>query len=173
MEKSNLEKTQQEKTSILYANNILPLVLSILIAQTAGIIGSFFTVSSVGSWYKTLAKPSWNPPSWVFGPVWITLYTLMGLAAFFIWKNRKHPYAKKALLFYGIQLVLNAWWSILFFGLKNPGIALIDIIILLVMMIITTLYFWKVERKAAWMMLPYIAWVGFATVLNFTLWQMN
>jgi tryptophan-rich sensory protein len=148
-------------------------IISILIAEGAGIIGSVFTAGSVKSWYLTLAKPSWNPPSWVFGPVWTTLYALMGIAAALVWKQRDLPQAKLALWVYGIQLALNMLWSILFFGLKNPGLAFAEIIILLIFILITTVLFWQINPWAGALMIPYIAWVSFASYLNYTIWQLN
>jgi translocator protein len=151
----------------------IPLVISIILAQSAGIIGSFFTASSVATWYSTLTKPLWNPPSWLFAPVWIALYALMGLAAHLVWQNRTVPGAKWALTFYLIQLILNALWSIIFFGMKNPELAFIEIIILLVFIIITTILFWRINYIAGALMIPYILWVSFATFLNFTIWKLN
>lgn len=149
------------------------IIISIFIAQSAGIIGSIFTAASVKTWYLAIDKPAWNPPSWVFGPVWVTLYLLMGVAAFFIWEQRDLPLAKSALWLYGIQLVLNAFWSILFFGLKNPGLAFAEIVILLVFILATTVLFWRIKPWVGALMIPYIAWVSFATYLNYTIWQLN
>ena len=108
--------------------NYLTAVVSILIAEGAGLIGSVFTFESIPTWYATLVRPALNPPNWIFGPVWTILYALMGVAAFLIWKKRDAPGAKIALWVYGIQLALNAVWSILFFGLQNPGMAFAEII---------------------------------------------
>lgn len=151
----------------------LSVIVSILIAQAAGAIGSFFTASSVRTWYETITKPAWNPPSWVFGPVWITLYTLMGIAAWLVWTARDVPGAKFALGVYGVHLICNALWSILFFGLKNPGLALIEIVILLALILYTTVLFWKINPVAGALMVPYILWVSFATYLNYAIWQLN
>ena len=153
--------------------SIFILVSSILIAESAGVIGSVFTASSVRGWYLTLIKPSWNPPAWVFGPVWITLYALMGVASSIVWDKRGLPGAKFALWVYGVQLALNALWSILFFGLKSPLTAFIEIIILLLAIIVTTILFWNIDSRAGVLMLPYIAWVLFATFLNYHIWQLN
>lgn len=153
--------------------NVITLILSILIAEGAGIIGAVFTVSSVKGWYLTLAKPAWTPPSWVFGPVWMTLYALMGIAAALVWNQKGLPGAKLALWVYGIQLALNALWSVLFFGLKHPGVALVEIMILSVFIIATTVLFWKLNTGAGALMLPYLAWVLFATYLNFAIWRLN
>lgn len=152
---------------------LFPLITSIIIAQLAGIIGSLFTAANVATWYPTLIKPEWNPPSWVFGPVWITLYTLMGIAAFIIWTHKKNPTAKNALTIYGIHLALNALWSMLFFGLQNPKIAFIEIILLLIVIIVVTVRFWKIDIRAGALMIPYICWVSFASILNYMIWQLN
>ena len=152
---------------------IVSIALSILIAQAAGIIGSFFTVPNISTWYETLSKPEWNPPSWVFGPVWLTLYTLMGIAAYLVWIRRSIKGAKTALVVYGIQLVLNALWSILFFGKQNPGLAFLEIIVLLVFIVVSTILFWRINTWAGILMLPYVVWATFATYLNYTIWQLN
>lgn len=151
----------------------LSAIISILIAEGAGIIGSVFTASSVKGWYTTITKPSWNPPSWVFGPVWTTLYLLMGLAAAMVWERKDMPGAHAALWAYGIQLVLNALWTIIFFGLKKPGFAFAEIVVLLAAIIVTTILFWKVSPVSGALMLPYLAWTCFASFLNFSLWRLN
>lgn len=148
-------------------------IISIVIAQMAGVIGSIFTAESVETWYSTIEKPFWNPPNWVFGPVWTLLYVFMGIAAYLIWRNREKSGAKLALVFYGVQLFLNTLWSILFFGLQNPSLAFIEIVILLVFILITIILFWRISRLAALLLVPYIAWVFFATVLNFSIMQLN
>lgn len=152
---------------------IISIIISIIIAQAAGLIGSVFTASSVQTWYVNLVKPTWTPPSWLFGPVWITLYVFMGIAAYLIWQSRKMPGAKLALYVYGIQLCLNALWSIIFFGLKNPGFAFVEIIILLIFIIITAALFWRINKIAGVLFLPYIVWVSFAAFLNYAIWRLN
>ena len=149
------------------------LIISIAIAQSAGIVGSVFTAPNIEGWYSTLAKPVWNPPGWVFGPVWILLYTLMGIAAFLVWRQRDVPGSKLALSVYGVHLALNALWSIVFFGLKNPGLALAEILVLLAFILATTVLFRRINNWAGALLVPYIAWVTFATFLNFTIWQLN
>lgn len=124
-------------------------------------------------WYQALNKPSWNPPSWLFGPVWTTLYTLMGIAAWLIWKEFGFADAKKALSFFLVQLVLNGLWSQIFFGMQEPGWAFAEIILLLAAILVTTILFFRKNRAAGWLMVPYIAWVCFATVLNGAIWLMN
>lgn len=149
-------------------------IVSIIIAQLAGILGSFFTVASVNSWYLTINKPNWNPPGWLFGPVWISLYTLMGIAAYLVWQKRDLGQSVKvALIVYGVHLVLNALWSIIFFGLKNPGLALIEILILLFFIVLTMILFYKIRPISFWLLLPYLFWTSFATFLNFTIWNLN
>ncbi|MFT7183853.1 MAG: benzodiazapine receptor [Oceanicoccus sp.] len=152
---------------------IFPIIISILIAQAAGFIGAIFTFSSVDTWYLTLNTPSWNPPSWVFGPVWTTLYTLIGISAYLIWRNKDKIKKKLALQVYGIHLVFNALWTILFFGLKNPGFAFAEILILLSLIITTIVLFWRIDKRASYLLLPYLGWVTFASYLNFTIWQLN
>ncbi|MFC1627349.1 TspO/MBR family protein [Patescibacteria group bacterium] len=152
----------------------MKLLFSILIAQLAGLVGSFFTVSSVKSWYLTINKPSWNPPGWLFGPVWITLYTLMGIASYLVWQKRDvNSNVKAALAVYGVHLAMNALWSILFFGLKNPGLAFIEILGLLFFIVLTMVMFYKVKPVTFWFLLPYLLWVSFASALNFTIWRLN
>lgn len=140
----------------------------------AGVIGGFFTASSVNTWYVPLTKPSFNPPNWLFSPVWITLYVLMGIALFLVWrKGFQTEGVKSALLIFGVQLVLNALWSILFFGLKMPLLAFIEIIVLWGFILITMFKFKKVSKLAGYLLVPYLLWVSFAAVLNFFLWYLN
>lgn len=148
-------------------------MLSIAVAQSAGILGSLFTITDATSWYSIIEKPAWNPPNWLFGPVWITLYTLMGIAAYLVWRQKKNKETKKGLNLYIIQLVLNALWSILFFGFQQPGIALIEIFMLLGFIVATTCSFFKINTAAGWLMIPYITWVSFAAILNGTIWWLN
>jgi translocator protein len=149
---------------------IYKLIISIIIPFIASAIGSFFTVSSVSTWYLTLVKPSFNPPSWVFGPVWTLLYLLMGISLYLVWTNNYH---KKALTFFGIQLTLNALWSILFFGLQNPLAAFIEIIFLWTSILITIIYFYKINKSSAYLLIPYILWVSFAAILNLAIVLLN
>ncbi len=124
-------------------------------------------------WYDQLNKPDWNPPGWVFGPVWTLLYTLMAIAAWRIWLKLGFKDGKKELGFFFLQLILNGLWSQLFFGLQNPGLAFAEIIVLLLVIVYTTMLFFRVDKVAGWLMVPYIVWVAFATVLNGTIWMMN
>jgi translocator protein len=152
---------------------IFSLCVSVLVSLSAGFIGSFFTANSVRTWYVTLEKPLLNPPSWVFGPVWTVLYVLMGIASYIIWQQRDVPHAKTALVLFGVQLFFNALWSILFFGFQSPGIALIEIVFLLSLIIVTMILFWRISVVAGILLVPYVLWVSFATYLNYAIWRLN
>jgi tryptophan-rich sensory protein len=154
--------------------NISKLLASILLCQLAGVLGSVFTASSLDNWYILLEKPSFNPPSWVFFPVWTTLYTLMGISLYLVWeKGLQKPEVKKGILIFGIQLGLNSLWSFLFFGLKSPYYAFIEIILLWFAIFLTILQFRKISKTASYLLLPYIVWVSFAAVLNYYIWILN
>lgn len=163
---------RKDKASLI--RNAIPIFGFILVCEMAGIIGSLFTFSAIPTWYATLAKPSFSPPNWVFGPVWTTLYALMGISAYMIWKTGWHKKeVKKALCVFAIQLLLNATWSIVFFGMKNPGLALINIALLWAGIVASILLFSRVSRNAALLLSPYLLWVSFASVLNFYIWMLN
>ncbi|MBI4132567.1 MAG: tryptophan-rich sensory protein [Candidatus Sungbacteria bacterium] len=155
-------------------NNFWRLVIAVVVSELAGVIGSVFTVSAIPNWYAGLIKPAVNPPSWVFGPVWTTLYALMGVAAFLIWKKGfEQRDVKIALGIFGVQLVLNTVWSIIFFGLQSPGWALVDITLLWLAIVWTMVVFHKISKPAAYLLLPYILWVSFASYLNYVIWVLN
>ena len=143
------------------------------ICFAAAAIGSLFTASSVKTWYPALVKPVGNPPAWVFGPVWSTLYLLMATAAWLVWRQRESDGAWMALVFFFVQLALNAAWSFIFFGLRRPGTAVAEILILLAAIVATAMRFRPISRLAFWLMVPYIAWVSYATFLNFGIWRLN
>ncbi|MFC1625546.1 TspO/MBR family protein [Patescibacteria group bacterium] len=150
------------------------LFYSIFLCQLAGILGSVFTISSIPTWYAGLIKPSFNPPGWLFGPVWTILYTLMGISLFLIWKkgfNKKR--VKDAIVIFAIQLGLNAIWSPIFFGLKNTLLALFVIVVLLFFLLRTIFSFYKINKTASYLLIPYLLWSSFATVLNFSIWFLN
>jgi len=126
-----------------------------------------------GAWYASLAKPSWNPPNYLFGPVWTVLYVLMAVAAWLVWRKAGFSGAGAALTLFVVQLALNALWSYLFFGMHRPDLAFYDIIALWAAVLGVAVLFWRVDHVAAGLMVPYLAWVGFASYLNFTLWQLN
>lgn len=135
-------------------------------------VGGIATSTSVSTWYQGLNKPSWNPPSWVFGPVWTLLYILMAVAMWLVWRTDSPNRTPAATLFV-IQLILNALWSWLFFGWRMPGAAAVEIVVLWVVIAATTLIFARTSGVAAALMLPYLVWVAFASVLNFTIWRLN
>ena len=159
---------------MVYFNNkmkkIWKLLISLVIPFLASAIGGLFTASSVSTWYLTLIKPSFNPPSWVFGPVWTILYLLMGISLYLVWIKK---FDKNAFTFFGIQLVLNALWSILFFGLKSPLFAFIEIVLLWIAILITVIYFYRINKISAYLLIPYILWVSFAAILNFAIFILN
>jgi len=153
---------------------ILKITLAVAVCLLIGFLSSFATQSSVNDWYLTLNKPSFNPPNWIFAPVWSTLYVMMGVAAGIVWnKGFHHIWVKTALYHFGFQLLLNALWSMVFFGLKNILAALFIIIALLVAIILTIRWFNVVSKKAALLMIPYLLWVCFATALNYKIWELN
>ncbi|GGG36268.1 TspO and MBR [Croceivirga lutea] len=137
-------------------------------------MSSIATQSSVNDWYLTLNKPSFNPPNWIFAPVWTILYVMMGVAAGIVWgKGFHHIWVKTGLYHFGFQLLLNAMWSLVFFGLKEPFYALLIIIALAILIVLTIKWFNVVSKKAAWLLVPYLLWVIFATALNFKIWELN
>jgi len=155
-------------------NNIVRLIIAVAVSEGAGVVGSLFTASSVSDWYVVLAKPALTPPGWVFGPVWIVLYALMGTAAYLIWqKGLKRRDVRIALGIFLSQLILNTLWSIIFFGLQSPGTAFIVIIILWFAVLATIVTFAEVSKPAAWLLIPYILWVTFASYLNYAIWWLN
>lgn len=154
-------------------NNYIVLLFSIIAAQLAGAIGSYFTFPNIDSWYSLLHKPTFSPPNWLFGPVWTLLYTLMGIAAWLVWNQHKKKDTSAAITMYGFQLALNVLWSIVFFGWHNIAGGLVVIIILWLLIVATTIQFWKLSRAAAYLLLPYLAWVSFASILNWALWTLN
>lgn len=154
--------------------NVFKLFISIVIAQLAGIIGSFYTFDSIPNWYKTLIRPEFAPPNWVFGPVWTTLYVLMGISAYIIWsKGYNDKKVKLALSVYLGQLLLNALWSILFFGLQDIRSAFIEIIALWLMIALNIFLFGKISKLAGYLLVPYILWVSFASFLNYSFMVLN
>ncbi|MDB4665276.1 tryptophan-rich sensory protein [Verrucomicrobia bacterium] len=141
-----------------------------LICFLAASLGAFF---GPGAWYESLAKPFWNPPGWIFGPVWGLLYTLMAVAAWLIWREGGWQKQRGPIGIFLWQLALNALWSPLFFGLQMPGIACAEILLLWGMIVATIRVFYPVNPRAAMLLVPYLAWVSFASILNGTLWYLN
>jgi len=154
--------------------NILKLAASIIICLSAGFIGSIFTADSISTWYAEIEKPFFNPPNWVFAPVWTTLFILMGISLYLVWKRGiAKEGVKIALTLFGVQIVLNTLWSILFFGMKSPFLAFMEIIILWAAILLTILKFMKISKTAGYLLVPYILWVSFAAVLNFSIFILN
>lgn len=150
--------------------NIIGLLVWIVIAFIPSIVGSQFMPDQ---WYRDLQKPSWNPPGWVFGPVWTLLYLLMGVSAWLIWRHFGFAAARLALSVFLIQLGFNGAWTWIFFGLHNIGAALIEIIVLWVLILATLIAFWQKSAVAGSLLIPYLAWVSFASFLTFTIWRLN
>ncbi|MBI2601065.1 tryptophan-rich sensory protein [Candidatus Daviesbacteria bacterium] len=156
--------------------NIPKLILSISLCLGAGIIGSFFTVSSIPTWYATLNKPSFSPPNWVFGPVWTILYILMGISLYLVWTKKNPLITLRAMgvpAIFWVQLILNTTWSILFFGTENPTLALFDVVALWIAILLTIKSFYKISKLAAYLLYPYLAWVTFAALLNLSIVILN
>lgn len=174
------------------------LLISLVICTLAGGIGSFFTASSVSTWYATLEKPALNPPSWVFAPVWTILYLMMSFSLFLVWKNNWkiqyplitkkwgkawNPYSQRlwtgswqtanVISIFGIQLGLNTLWSVLFFGMQTPGFAFFELLALWCAIIYTIINFYRISKPAAYLLIPYLLWVSFAGYLNFMIWMLN
>ncbi len=155
-------------------SKFVKLVASILICEAVGLISVPFTIASIPAWYATLNKPLFSPPNWIFGPVWTILYLMMGISAYLIWiKGLKNKKVRTALFYFLIQLVFNFFWSILFFGLHSPLLALIDILLLWFTILITMLQFYKISKPASYLLLPYLFWVSFAIILNFSIIILN
>jgi len=153
--------------------NIFRFIASLIICQLAGVIGSVFTTPAISGWYASLEKPAFNPPNWIFAPVWIFLYLLMGVTLYILWQNLPKKEAKIALVFFAIQLVLNVLWSVVFFGLELPLLAFLEIIILWIFILLTMIKSSRVSKMPVYLLLPYILWVNFAAILNFFLWRLN
>ena len=154
--------------------SIIKLLLAVFVCQATGIIGSIFTRPSIPIWYSTLQKPDFTPPNWLFAPVWITLYTLMGISAYLVWnRGFENKNIKISLFIFLVQLLLNVLWSFLFFGLHSPLYAFIEIIILWVAIVIVILYFLRISLPGGILLLLYLLWVSFAAVLNFYIMKLN
>jgi len=153
---------------------VLKFIASIIICQSAGIFGSLATFEAVPGWYITLEKPFFAPPNWIFGPVWIILYFLMGVSLYIVWENELKSKTRNIFfVVFGIQLILNTLWSSLFFGLKSPLLGLIDILILDVMLVVTIFYAKRVSKYAAMLLIPYMVWIIIASVLNYAIMVLN
>ena len=152
---------------------MISLVVFIFICFSAAALGSVSTSSSLKSWYPTLKKPSWNPPNYLFAPVWTVLYLLMAVSAWMVWQRVSHQGISVPITLFLIQLLLNAAWSVIFFGLQSPRWAFVEVLCLWVAIACTMISFWSVSTLAAVLMLPYLAWVSFAAYLNGVIWRLN
>jgi translocator protein len=149
-------------------------IVSLLVPLAVGGVAGWLTVPEIAGWYAGLNKPSFNPPNYLFGPVWTTLYAMMGIAFFLIWKADADAGLKKtAMILFAVQLVLNFFWSLIFFNAHQLGWALVEIIAMWLFILLTIFSFGKISSLAAWLLVPYICWVSFATVLNAALWKLN
>ena len=149
------------------------LIVFLAICFAAAGIGGAVTTPKIATWYATLAKPSWNPSNWIFGPVWSALYFCMAVAAWLVWRQGGFKDAILPLTLFGFQLILNVLWSCIFFGLEKPGVAFVEVLLLWAAIAATMIAFWQRSMIAGILFLPYLAWVSFASVLNFTIWRLN
>jgi translocator protein len=155
------------------SRNGIRLVISVGVCLVAGLIGSIFTISSIPVWYAGLNKPFFSPPNWLFAPAWTILYILMGIALFYVWKAPKVKKTNEGLMLFGAQLIFNVIWSIAFFGFKSIIGGLLSIVVLLILILMTTVQFYRIDKRAAYLMLPYLLWVCFATMLNISVYLLN
>lgn len=152
----------------------MKLIISIAIPLIVGAVAGFFTTSGVKGWYVIANKPSFNPPNWLFAPVWTTLYLMMGIALYLVWSTKNNNAIKRtAIKLFSAQLLLNFAWSFIFFYLHQPGWAFVEIITMWLMILLTIVWFGKISKIAAWLLVPYISWVSFAALLNFYIWKLN
>lgn len=153
--------------------DILALVLFVGLCLGVGALGGAATATSLTDWYPALTKPSFNPPNWIFGPVWTTLYVLMAIAAWRVWRSTDWDTARGPLAVFALQLAINLGWSLAFFGLRNIGLAVVVIVALDLLVVATALMFKRIDRPAALMLVPYLAWIAFATLLTIAIWRLN
>ncbi len=154
-------------------NNLFKLIVALIFTIGIGSLGAIFTVNEITTWYQTIIKPSFNPPNWLFGPVWTILYALMGVSLFLVWKKSPSTDRNWAIGVFMIQFVLNFCWSIIFFKYHLLGWALIEILIMWVFILLTILFFYQHSKVAAILLLPYLFWVSFATILNAAIFRLN
>ena len=154
--------------------NWLKLFISIALPLGVGAIAGMFTTSEINGWFRTINKPTWQPPNWVFGPVWTVLYLMMGIAFYLIWQKKAPPVQKRmAITLWLIQLVFNFFWSFIFFKQHQIDWALAEILVLWFFILLTILFFSRISKVAAWLMVPYISWVSFASLLTFSIYELN
>ena len=151
----------------------IALAVSVGICLGAAGIGSILTTPSIATWYATLRKPPWTPPNWLFGPVWTALYLGMAVAVWLVWRQAGFSPARLALTLFALQLVLNVAWSGIFFRMRLPGAAFLEVVLLWLFILLTAIAFWPVSRTASWLLVPYLTWVTYAAALNAAIWRMN
>jgi tryptophan-rich sensory protein len=149
------------------------LAVFIVVCLGAGGLGAIATTPEIDGWYRTLAKPAWNPPDGVFGPVWTTLFILMAVGAWLVWQRKGFKAAAMPMTLFGAQLLLNVTWSWIFFGMHQPGWAFVEIVILWLAIVATTVAFFRYSKISGWLLVPYLGWVSFAAVLNAAIWRLN
>ncbi len=155
-------------------SNTAKLAICIVLTVGLGSLGGIFTAAEIQGWYLQLNKPSWNPPNWLFAPVWSALYLLMGISLYQIWKTPANTDAKRwAVIIFIAQFVLNFLWSYIFFREHLMGWAFVEIIVMWIAILCTIIAFSRINKTAAWLLVPYISWVSFAAILNYTVWQLN
>lgn len=155
------------------SRNVAALWVFVGICLGVEFVSGFATRQSVSTWYVTLDKPPWTPPGWIFPFVWTLLYVAMGVAAWLVWQRGPSPFVTTGLALFAAQLALNGCWSFFFFGLRNVGLGLVDIVLLLLVLLATLLWFWKIRPLAGALLVPYAAWIGFASALNYSIWRLN
>ena len=149
------------------------LIVSVVICFGAALLGNLATMPQIPTWYSGIAKPAWTPPDWVFGPVWSLLYAMMAISAWLIWRTGEGKTTRVPLLWFGTQLILNSLWSVLFFGMQKPAWSMVEVFFLWLAILMTIRAFWPLSRWAALLLVPYLLWVSFASVLNVAIWQLN
>jgi tryptophan-rich sensory protein len=160
--------------SVSTLKNVGALIVSVAVSEAAGIVGTAFTAPNIPTWYASLARPALSPPNWLFAPVWISLYACMGVAAFLVWRSAaRREDVRLALAVFGMQLVLNASWSFVFFGLRNPAFAFAVIVAYWLSIICVMIRFCRISKPAAWLLVPLLLWVTFAAYLNAAIWLLN
>jgi len=155
------------------AIGVVMLLVFVGLCLGAGAIGALFTAPGLGTWYAALVKPPWNPPRWIFGPVWTTLYIAMAIAAWIIWRRRNLPGARSGLWLFFVQLALNVAWPAIFFTFRSPELAAIEIVVLWLSITATVVIFFRIARVASLLMAIYLGWVTFAAALTFSIWRLN
>ncbi|MFZ9661302.1 MAG: TspO/MBR family protein [Chitinophagaceae bacterium] len=169
---STCEQNLQELCFVFMKQKVLYITLSVLFCVILGSLGGLFTISEIKGWYSTIQKPSWNPPNWIFGPVWTTLYTLMGIS-FGLILSSKGPEKKKSIQFFVTQFLFNLLWSYIFFNQHMIGLAFLNILLMLTFILLTIFSFNRISKLAAILLIPYVSWVSFAAILNFTIYRLN